>query len=107
MWSTSEKGRRKDTSRSSLEWATPEGGILGAGYTKQTELTAGIIDMRRANQAGVVTSTVGSAGFYGLFGIFPVIIPAVTESPACERLGLEVVKFLSSGTEGESAAEGP
>ena len=43
----------------------PGGGILGAGYTKQTGLTAGIIDMRRANQAGVVTSTVGSAGFYG------------------------------------------
>ena len=73
--------------------------ILGATHEKRTELTACIIDMKSASETGVVTTTADSTGFYGWVVILPIIVPAMTESTACQHFGREVVKSISSGTE--------
>lgn len=77
----------------------PGWGILGSGHEKRTELMARIIDMKSASETDVVSTTAESTGFYGLVVILPIIVPAMTESTACQHFGREVVKSISSMTE--------
>jgi len=100
---------REDTASryESKEFESSAGIVVTSTHTKRTDLTARIIDMKRASQPGVVSATAQSTGVYGVVAILPIIVPAVTESTACERLGLEVVKFISSETENGSAEDAP
>jgi hypothetical protein len=81
-------------------------GIIGATETKRTDLTAHIIDMKSASKSGVVSTTAESQGFYGVVVILPIVVPAMTESTACKRLGSEIVMSISSGAEDKSVIEG-
>jgi hypothetical protein len=74
----------------------PGWGILGSTHEKKTELMASIIDMKRAIETDLVRTTSESTGFYGLVVILPIIVPARTESTACQRFGREIVKSISS-----------
>ena len=77
--------------------------IVGAGHWKLTYMKAFMIDVENASETGEVRVVVESIGFYG----FPIIWPAVTESPACKRFGREIVKFISAETENKSAGDTP
>jgi len=68
-------------------------------HKKSTDLTASIIDLKSGSETGVVSDTAESTAYYGHVLIMPIILPAVTESTACQRLGREVVKFISSKAE--------
>jgi len=74
----------------------PGWAILGSTHEKRTELIAHIIDTKSAIQTDVVSTTAESTGFYGLVVIVPIIVPAVTESAACERFGMEIVNSIFS-----------
>jgi hypothetical protein len=76
---------------------------VGAVHWKLTYLTAFIIDVKNASETGEVRVTVESVGFY----TFPIIWPAVTESPACKRFGREIVKFISAEPENKAAGDTP
>jgi hypothetical protein len=73
--------------------------IIGATHDKTTNLTAHITDMKNPSETGEVSIYAGSSGFYGVFVVLPITWPAVTESPACKRLGRELVQFISDETE--------
>jgi len=72
----------------------PGWGIVGSTHEKRTELIAHIIDTKSTTQTDAVSTTAESAGFYGLVVILPIIVPAVTESAACQRFGMEIVKSI-------------
>jgi len=77
----------------------PYGGATLYTHKKSTDLTASIIDLKSGSETGVVSDTAESTAYYGHVFIMPIILPAVTESTACQRLGREVVKFISSKAE--------
>ena len=81
--------------------------IIGATHRKSTNLTARITDMKNPSETGEVSITAGSSGFYGVFVILPIIVPAMTESTACTRLGREIVQFISGETENKSVGDTP
>jgi len=80
---------------------------LGVTQTKTTNLTAHIIDVKNPSETGEVSITAESKGAYGLAMFLPIIVPARTESPACKRLGREVVKVISGETESKPAGDAP
>ncbi len=61
---------------------------------KNAELVGDIIDLQKVADSGEVTVTVADSGFYTCAYIFPVAVPAFTESRACKTLGQAVTKFL-------------
>ncbi len=64
--------------------------------------------MKSASETGYVVINAESKGGYGVaFMFLPIIIPPVTESPACKRLGREVVKVISGETESKSTGDAP
>ena len=63
-------------------------------HDKSTVLVANIIDLQKKSDSGEVRVTAEDTGAYGCVCIFPVVVPAFTESRACKTLGRAVTKFL-------------
>jgi hypothetical protein len=81
--------------------------VIGASQRKTTRLLARIIDIKNPKEPGEINTWAHSSGFYGVFMILPIIVPTVTESPACKRFGREIVRFISGETEDKPAGDTP
>jgi hypothetical protein len=62
---------------------------------------ARVIDIQRSSYSGCVQATAKASGFYGIFILVPIIIPAFTESDACKSFGNAVAKFVLGEEIGE------
>lgn len=58
-------------------------------------MTAEVVDLIHARQAGMVQATGDGTVAFGLIYLFPIIKPAFPIGPACRKLGEGVAKFLS------------
>jgi hypothetical protein len=70
--------------------------LIVAGWTRQSEYAAELYDLNSGQVVGRGSATAEAAGGYGL-GILPpfvYVLPSLTHSRACERLGTVVVHAL-------------
>lgn len=62
---------------------------------RQTRLVASILDLTQTRAAGEVRTEVSGCPWFAIIGIFPLGLPAFTESRACGELGEGIAKFLA------------
>jgi hypothetical protein len=94
---------RSDTKTDVVAAGGYGGGFIIGGVSddKTTELMARVIDIQRSSYSGCVQATAKASGFYGIFILVPIIIPAFTESDACKSFGDAVAKFILGEEIGE------
>lgn len=64
-------------------------------WDRRSRLAASVLDLQRARAAGEVHAAVSGRPWFAVVGIFPLGLPAFTESRACGDLGEAVARFLA------------
>lgn len=71
-------------------------GCLGlVAWDRQSLVTASVLDLKQGRAAGEARVEVSGRPWLSIFFIFPVGLPAFTETRACSEIGEVVVKFLA------------
>ncbi len=75
------------------------GGCLGVvWWDRESRLVASVFDFKQGRIAGEVRASASGRPWFAVVLIFPLGLPAATETRACSELGEAVSKFIAGGT---------